>query len=159
MENFSALLRSFLDDVVTTVEMEEIPPELIFNWDQTGIKLVPSTSWTMEQKGVKRVEVAGQNDKRQVTAVSCGTIKGDLLPLHIIYKGITERCHPKYTFPPGWHITHSPNYWSTEITMLQYIGHLIIPYVENIQQMLYNETTPELIITDNFKRTNKRKGK
>ena len=87
MENFSALKRSFLDDVVTTVEMEEIPLELIFNWDQTGIKLVPSTSWSMEQKGVQRVEVAGQNDKHQVTAVVCGTIQGDLLPLQIIYKG------------------------------------------------------------------------
>ena len=151
MENFSALKRSFLDDVVTTVEMEEIPPELIFNWDQTGIKLVPSTSWSMEQKGVKRVEVAGQNDKRQVTAVICGTIQGDLLPLQIIYKGKTDCCHPKYTFPPGWHITHSPNHWSTEITMLEYIGHIIIPYVENIRQMLYNEMTPGLIIMDNFK--------
>ena len=93
----------------------------------------------MEQKGVKRVEVAGQNDKRQVTAVLCGTIQGDLLPLQIIYKGKTEHCHSKYTFPTGWHITHSPDHWSTEITMLQYIGHIIIPYAENIRQKLYNE--------------------
>ena len=55
---------SFLDNVATTVEIEEIPPEMILNWDQTGIKLVPSTSWSMEQRGVKRVEVVGQNDKR-----------------------------------------------------------------------------------------------
>ena len=94
-----ALKRSFVDDVVTTVGMEEIPPELIFNMDQTGIKLVPSTSWSMEQKGVKRVEGAGQNDKRQVTAVLCGTIQGDLLPLQIFYKGKTECCHLKYPFP------------------------------------------------------------
>lgn len=65
--------------------MEKVPPELILNWDQTGVKLVPSTSWSMEQRGVKKVEVAGQNDKHQVTAVLCGTIQGDLLPLQIIY--------------------------------------------------------------------------
>ena len=35
--------------------------------------------------------------------------------------------------------------------MLQYIGHIIILYVENIRQMLYNEMTPGLIIMDNFK--------
>ena len=32
--------------------------------------------------------------------------------------------------------------------MLQYIEHIIIPYVENIQEMLYTETTLGL---DNFK--------
>lgn len=32
--------REFLEDVVATVEMEEIPLELmILNWDQTGIRI------------------------------------------------------------------------------------------------------------------------
>ena len=44
---------------MTTVEMEEIPPELVLNWDQTGIKIVPSNTWTMDQQGSKRVEVVG----------------------------------------------------------------------------------------------------
>ena len=33
-ENFAELKQRFLDDVVATVSMEEIPPELILNWDQ-----------------------------------------------------------------------------------------------------------------------------
>ena len=45
-EHFADRKREFLR---ATVEMEEIPPELILNWDQTGIKLVPSTNWTMEE--------------------------------------------------------------------------------------------------------------
>ena len=36
--DFTWLKEQFLQDVVVTVEMEEIPPELILNWDQTGIK-------------------------------------------------------------------------------------------------------------------------
>lgn len=35
-ETFAAEKRRFLDEVVQTVELEEIPPELIINWDQTG---------------------------------------------------------------------------------------------------------------------------
>ena len=31
--------------------MEEIPEALILNWDQTAMKIVPSSSWTMEKKG------------------------------------------------------------------------------------------------------------
>lgn len=126
-ERFTVEKRRFLDEVVLTVEQEEIPPELIINWDQTGIRLVSSASWTWEEKGVKRVEVVGQSDKRQITAVLAGTIQGDFLPLQLIYKGKISRCHPNYEFPPGWHITHSPNHWSTETTMVEYIENIVIP--------------------------------
>jgi len=47
--DFSEVKRSFLRSVVETVTMEEIPPELILNWDQTGIMIVPSSSWTMHE--------------------------------------------------------------------------------------------------------------
>ena len=54
--NFTELKETFLNDVVATVEMKEIPPELILNWDQTRIKIVPSNTWTMDQQGSKWVE-------------------------------------------------------------------------------------------------------
>ena len=47
--DFEALKKSFLDEVSQVVEMEEIPPELVLNWDQTGINLVPASGWMMEQ--------------------------------------------------------------------------------------------------------------
>ena len=105
----------------------------------------------MEQKGIKRVEVVGQNDKRLITAIFCGSIQGDFLPIQLIYKGKTVRCHPCYEFPPGWHITHLPNHWSTETTMLQYIEHIVEPYVRSVRELLYTPTTPGVIIMDNFK--------
>ena len=57
---------AFLDAVTETVFMEEIPAEFVLNWDQTGIKLVPSSVWTMERQGEKRMEMVGINDKRQI---------------------------------------------------------------------------------------------
>ena len=47
VQNFSQLKEVFLVDVTATVTMEEVPPELILNWDQTGIKFVPNSSRTM----------------------------------------------------------------------------------------------------------------
>ena len=35
--NFMELKRDFLNEVVTTVIMEEFPMELVLDWDQTGI--------------------------------------------------------------------------------------------------------------------------
>ncbi len=78
-----------LKDIVT---MEEIPIELVLNWDQTGLNIVPSSCWTMDRQGVNQVDVTGLNDKRQITAVLCGTALGDFLPAQIIYTGKTPRC-------------------------------------------------------------------
>ena len=65
----------------------------------------------MDQQGAKWVEVSGVDHKRSITAVFCGSLTGDFLHLQVIYKGKTNRCHYKYEFPLGWHITHAPKHW------------------------------------------------
>ena len=51
-----------------------IPSQLVINWDQAGVKLVPSSNWTLEQEGAERVEIAGLNNKCQDTATLAGTL-------------------------------------------------------------------------------------
>ena len=58
VSNFEELKRT------TTVVMEEISPHLILNWDQTGLRIVPSSSWTMDRRGSRRVQLTGVDDKR-----------------------------------------------------------------------------------------------
>ena len=94
------------------------------------------------------VDVDG--DKRIITAVFRGTLTGDFLPVQVIYKGKTSRCHPHYQFPPEWDITHSPKHWSNEATMLQYVENIIVPYVRATRSAFTDET-PALVIMDNFK--------
>ena len=68
-QNFAELKETFLNDIVAVVGMEEITPELVLNWDQTGIHLVPASAWTMDKMGSKCVETTGVNNKHQITAV------------------------------------------------------------------------------------------
>ena len=49
--------------------MEDVPQSLVINWDYTATKIIPSSQWTMEKKGMKRVEIAAVDDKRQITAI------------------------------------------------------------------------------------------
>ena len=74
-QDFMKKKTTSLNKVAVTVEMPDIPPDLILNWDQTGIRISPTSNWTMERKGCKRVEMTGVDDKRQVTAVLCGNLK------------------------------------------------------------------------------------
>ena len=105
----------------------------------------------MDLSGAKRVEVKGVNDMRKITALFCGTLTGDFLPVQLIYKGKKARYHPCYQFPSGWHITHSPRYWSIEEMMMQYINEIIIPYVKSQRDALQDPTLSTLVIVDNFR--------
>ena len=81
--NFIEVKENFLLDIRAVVQMEGIPSDLIVNWDQTA---VPSSSWTMEKRGTKRIEVSHIDDKRQITAVFACTLSGTFLPLQLITK-------------------------------------------------------------------------
>ena len=117
---FSELKAEFLADIQAEVVMNEVPIDLIFNWDQTGLQLVPTGQWTMNEAKAKRVMIANSDDKRQITAVFAATMTGEYLPVQLIYKGTTSRCHPKVVFPEDWDIFHSKNHWSNEVTMHRY---------------------------------------
>ena len=127
VEDFDAVKEQYLLDVKNVIEMDEIPDQLVINWDQTGIHYVPVSSWTMD-KGKKRIEIVGSEDKRQ--AVFAGSLARDFLPIQLVYKGKTQRCLPVgVQFPPDWDITYSHNHWSNEETMHNYAEKIIFPYI------------------------------
>lgn len=147
--NFANPKLSFLEDVVTTVEMEEIPPELIMNWDQTGIKIVPCSTWTMERQGSKRVERSVSVKKRKITAAFCGTsfrgfssctvgIQGKDIPLPPSFRVPTRMAH--HTLPQA--LVHR--------TDQGVVRGVILPYVEQVRASL-REDKAALVIMDNFK--------
>ena len=90
VEDFDDLKRLFLMDIKSIVQMDEIPAQLIVNWDQTGINYVPVSNWTMEQAGSKRVEIVGKDDKQQITALFGCIMSGDFLPPQLVYQGKTN---------------------------------------------------------------------
>ena len=87
----------------------------------------------MENKGAKRVETKGFDDKRQLTAVFGATITATFAT-HL--SGKTNQCHPKVKFPDDWLITHTPNHWPKETTMVNYITEVIIPYIKSKRKEL-----------------------
>ena len=90
----------------------------------------------MARKGSKHVEIKGLEDKRQITGVFCSSMVEEFLPIQLVYKGRTDQCHPSYNFPLDWDITHSPNHWSNQETMLRYINNVIVPYIDLVHKDL-----------------------
>jgi len=73
-EHFDKLKEQEIKSIVT---IDEIPDEFILNFDQTAFYYVPATPWAMEKEGAKRVEILAKDDKRQITAVFCGSMTGE----------------------------------------------------------------------------------
>ena len=152
IEDFQEQKEQFLIDIKAVVTMEDIPLDLIINWDQTGMHYVPVSAWTMAEKGSRRVEICGLDDKRQITAVFGCSMTGDFLPVQLVYQGKTSKCHPSFNFPPSWHITHSHNHWCNEETMKQYILKIVVPYVvEKRKELKLSTEQHALVIFDKFK--------
>ena len=152
MAQFEELKEIFLTDLVAKVVMNEIPKELIVNWDQTGVSIIPTGNWTMEKEGASRVSIAHADDQRQLTAVLAVTAAGEYLAPQLLYKGKTTKCHPQTSFPDGWDIWHSENHWSNEETMERYIKKIVIPFIAHKKGTLKLEAKhPTLAIFDGFK--------
>ena len=65
MEDIVTVKWDFLIEIKVIVVLEEIlPPELIINFDQTGLKYVPVSNWAMEKEGSKKVPVTSLGDER-----------------------------------------------------------------------------------------------
>ena len=73
------------------------------------------------------MEIAGTDDKTQITATLIVTASVEMLSTQIIYGGKTSGCLPSVDFPKGWHITFTPNHWANEHTMVAYIYSILLP--------------------------------
>lgn len=128
VQDFEGIKAQFLTDIKAVVTLEDIPDQLILNWDHIGINVVlPTSLWTMEEKGSRKVEIVALDDKRQLTAVVCGALHGDVLPVQLIYQGKTAACLLKVSFPHDWLLSYTPNHWSNDEKTREYIESVILP--------------------------------
>lgn len=55
--NFDQLKTGYLQGIAKLIKDNNIPDELVLNLDQTGLKMVPTSTWTMEESGVSQVSI------------------------------------------------------------------------------------------------------
>ena len=149
--NIEEIKEDFLKRVATKVTEHSIPPSMVVNFDETGVNVVPTSNWTLHAQGSKQVPITGIDDKRQITMVLANTPCGKLLPPQLIYQGKTDKVHAVFNFPETWHITHTPNHWSTEQTNMDFINYILVPYFKEQRRVLeLPADQPALVILDVF---------
>ena len=123
----------------------------MINWDQAGVKPIPSQNWTMEQQGSSCIEVTGINDKCQITLTLAGLMSGELLPVQFLYQGKTTHCHPQYFYPSEFDVWHTSNRWANQETTLRFINNITLPYVKAVRAKINTPDQGALVIFDVLK--------
>ena len=144
--------QAFLDDVVTTIMMEEIPLGLVLNWDQIGM-IVPSTLWTMDQCGVNQVDMVGMNDKQQFFFFFffCGALVSKFFLSSLFTEERPIAAIQGLIFHQDGTSSIHQNIGPFEDAVVQYGDNIIVSYVDTIGEKLDNEEAAALVIMDNFK--------
>ena len=71
---FEVAKKAYLQKIKTAVVAGNVPLELIINFDESDVNIVPSSQWTQAEKGSKRVEISGFDHKHQITLTVAGIL-------------------------------------------------------------------------------------
>ena len=104
----------------------------LFLWKRYWITLesnyVPILNWILKHKGVKRLEIGGE-DKRQLTAVLTCTMSGKLSNTSCI-RWYNTTLPVKDIPPANWNLSFTKNQWSNEELMMMYFHTILLAYVQ-----------------------------
>ena len=115
----------FHHDIVTKVAKFNIPDSLIIN-------RVPVGSTTLAKKNSKTVTIKGSTDKRTITATFAISIRGDFLPMQLIYGGKTKKCLPRFKFPEKLSLSYNKTHYSNEKEACKFIEEILKPYIKQV---------------------------
>ena len=122
----------FHHDVVTKVAKFNIPDSLIINLEQTPTKYVPVGRTTLAKKNSQTVTIKGSTDKRTITTTFAMSIRGDFLPMQLIYGGKTKKCLPCFKFPEKFSLSYNETNYSNEKEACKFIEEILKPYVRQV---------------------------
>ena len=152
-EEFKEIQRSYLAEMVHIAQANNVPPQLIINWDQTGLNTVPTSSWAMEEQGSKRVEIVGLGNKRLITTTFAVAMSGVVLPVQILHARKTSRCHPSNALPESFDIWHTPNHRANAETTLKFISKVVLLYAAQVRLHMEQPVDyPAVVIFNAFRR-------
>jgi hypothetical protein len=127
-DNADEILNDAFLRITYTVKNNDVPSQLLVNSDQGQLQLAQGSSITYAPTGSKQITMLGVEDKRAITMFLSVTNDETLLPMKIIYKGLSSVSTPSVDSPSYaeaavasfvFEYSNMKTYWSTqEITLL-----------------------------------------
>lgn len=104
-----AKINQFFDNL--EVELQDIPPENIFNFDETGFHDDPQKKKMLFRRKCRNPEVIRNSTKSCYTTVFCGNAAGEMIPPYFIFKAKNTWSDWLIGAPPGSRMTVTKSGW------------------------------------------------
>ncbi|KAK3920904.1 Jerky protein homolog-like [Frankliniella fusca] len=123
--------------------VNEVPPENIVNYDETGVADTPAQKKLIVRRGEKYPVKCLTSSKSQVSVMFAGTTAGHLFPPYVVYKSKKYMSENWVTGgPPGARYIRTLSGWFNHLTFEDWFLSLIVPWASGIDG-------PKVIIGDN----------
>nr|XP_029716147.1 uncharacterized protein LOC115259576 [Aedes albopictus] len=123
--------------------IEGIPPQNIFNYDETNLADDPGKKLAICKRGLKYFENIQNFSKSATSVMFCGNAAGDLIPPYIVYK--SECLWDSWTEngPKGARYNRTSSGWFDERVFEDWFNMLFLPAVRHLER-------PIALIGDNL---------
>lgn len=85
------LMQKYFDNFKETLTEEYgsfVPPNRIFNYDETNLSDDPGVKRCIFKRGIKYPERVMDSSKASISLMFCGSAAGELLPPYVVYKSL-----------------------------------------------------------------------
>lgn len=126
-----------------SAELEGIPPENIWNYDESNLQDDPGSKKIIVKRGCKHPEIIKNATKVSVSIMMCGNAVGTLAPVYVTYKadGLYQ-CWMEGG-PPGTRYNRSKSGWFDSCIFEDWFEFLLLP-------MLKKQNGTKVLIGDNL---------
>ena len=119
---------------------------------QTPIRYITAGKTTLAKKSSTNVTIVGADDKRTFTATFLINLRGEFLPMQLIYGGKTTQSIPRVKFPAGFSLSANPKHFSNTEESLKVLKDILIPYIQEERLNAHLDAHQKaLLIMDVFK--------
>ena len=138
-------------EIVTRIKKCNIPGSMIININQAPLKYVPTSNFTLAEKGATFGTMEGGSDKRCITGTFSITFSNEFLPIYLIYGTKTVQSLRRFKFIQEFSLSGNRTHLSNLSESIKPFEKLIIPYLQQEQKKLNLSATHRgLIIMDVF---------
>ena len=126
---------STLEDTLRNNKLMD-SPSCIFNCDETGLPLSPSSFKVVARKGSKNVSNVTSNSKSQITVLACTSAAGYAIPPFIIFGRNTYHPHLSNGEVPGTMYGMTPKGWMTQKLFFEWFKQHFLKYIPSARPVL-----------------------
>jgi len=125
----------YFDNLSQSLKNEDgsdIPPENIFNFDETNLTDDPGVQRCVFKRGVKYPERIRDSTKASISLMFCGSATGEVLPPYVVYKA--DHLWNRWTEGGIKHVRYnrSKSGWFDAVTFADWFESSFIPYARRV---------------------------